>query len=178
MSAATNRVEKNNKYHQILEAAVRVFARQGFHQSTVAQIAKDAGVADGTIYLYFKSKDDLLISLFESRMERVIAHLTEAIPVGTYTMVLRPGAELASFEFMSERFLELTGLKREEALADPLKGFACVHPEDFDEWVRLNAEAFSNRTPFFGQTRLVVNGEVRWITAESVPRTLADGSIV
>lgn len=105
-------------------------------------------------------------------------NLTEAIPVGTYTMVLRPGAELASFEFMSERFLELTGLKREEALADPLKGFACVHPEDFDEWVRLNVEAFSNRTPFFGQTRLVVNGEVHWITAESVPRTLPDGSIV
>lgn len=104
--------------------------------------------------------------------------ITEAIPVGTYTMVLRPGAELANFEFMSERFLELTGLKREEALADPLKGFACVHPDDFDAWVRLNVEAFNNRAPFFGQTRLVVNGEVRWITAESVPRTLADGSIV
>jgi|GEM_PF-2067611 len=104
--------------------------------------------------------------------------ITEAIPVGTYTMVLRPGAALASFEFMSERFLELTGLKREEALEDPLKGFACVHPDDFDTWVQWNAEAFTNRTPFFGQTRLLVNGDVRWITAESVPRDLPDGSVV
>ncbi|MGD9267433.1 MAG: helix-turn-helix domain-containing protein, partial [Desulfobacterales bacterium] len=42
MRTPTNRIEKNNKYHQILEAAVKVFARQGFHQSTVAQIAKEA----------------------------------------------------------------------------------------------------------------------------------------
>ena len=45
-----NTKEKNDKYHRILEAAVRIFAKQGFHQSTVAQIAKEAGVADGTIY--------------------------------------------------------------------------------------------------------------------------------
>ena len=52
-----NKNNKNNKYHLILEAAVKVFARQGFYQSTVAQIAKEAGVADGTIYLYLKNKD-------------------------------------------------------------------------------------------------------------------------
>src|SRR5690606_22455440 len=49
-----------------------------FH-ARVAEIAREAGVADGTIYLYFKNKDDLLISLFESRMERVNAELTAAI---------------------------------------------------------------------------------------------------
>ncbi len=104
--------------------------------------------------------------------------ITEAIPVGTYTMVLRPDSPMASFSFMSERFLQLTGLKREEALADPLKGFACVHPDDYDAWVLLNARAFEQKLPFFGETRVVVNGEVRWITAESVPRELADGTTV
>ena len=59
-----NKKNKNNKYHLILEAAVKVFARQGFYQSTVAQIAKEAGVADGTIYLYFKNKDDILVHFF------------------------------------------------------------------------------------------------------------------
>jgi TetR/AcrR family fatty acid metabolism transcriptional regulator len=62
---------KNNKYHLILEAAVKVFARQGFHQSTVAQIAKEAGVADGTIYLYFKNKDDILVHFFSYRTKQV-----------------------------------------------------------------------------------------------------------
>lgn len=63
--------EKNHKYHQILEAAVKVFARQGFYQSTVAQIAKEAGVADGTIYLYFKNKDDILVQFFSYRTKQV-----------------------------------------------------------------------------------------------------------
>lgn len=79
MKTATNRVEKNNKYHQILEAAVKVFARQGFHQSTVAQIAKEAGVADGTIYLYFKNKDDILVQFFNYRAKQVFESFREAV---------------------------------------------------------------------------------------------------
>jgi TetR/AcrR family fatty acid metabolism transcriptional regulator len=63
--------EKNDKYHRILEAAVKIFAKQGFHQSTVAQIAKEAGVADGTIYLYFKNKDDILVQFFSYRTKQV-----------------------------------------------------------------------------------------------------------
>jgi TetR/AcrR family fatty acid metabolism transcriptional regulator len=67
------------KRDRILDAAEKIFARDGFFAAKVADVAKDAGVADGTIYLYFKSKDDLLISLFESRMERVIGTLAAAI---------------------------------------------------------------------------------------------------
>ena len=66
-----NKKEKNNKYHLILKAAVKVFARQGFYQSTVAQIAREAGVADGTIYLYFKNKDDILVQFFSYRTKQV-----------------------------------------------------------------------------------------------------------
>jgi TetR/AcrR family fatty acid metabolism transcriptional regulator len=79
LRAATHRVEKNDKYHQILEAAVRVFARQGFHQSTVSQIAKEAGVADGTIYLYFKNKDDILVQFFSFRTQQVFESFREAV---------------------------------------------------------------------------------------------------
>jgi TetR/AcrR family fatty acid metabolism transcriptional regulator len=67
------------KRERILEAAVRVFAAEGFYNAKVAQIAEQAGVADGTIYLYFKSKDDLLISLFEDRMEGINANLRNAL---------------------------------------------------------------------------------------------------
>jgi len=71
-----------DKRERILDAAELIFAQHGFFAAKVAQIAREAGVADGTIYLYFKSKDDLLISLFESRMERVNNLLRDAIATG------------------------------------------------------------------------------------------------
>jgi TetR/AcrR family transcriptional regulator, fatty acid metabolism regulator protein len=76
-----------DKRERILAAAERVFARRGFFASRVSEIAKDAGVADGTIYLYFKSKDDLLISLFENRMKQVNAALRAAIANEASTLV-------------------------------------------------------------------------------------------
>lgn len=69
----------SDKRERILSSAERVFARRGFFAARVSEIAKDAGVADGTIYLYFKSKDDLLISLFENRMKQVNDVLHAAI---------------------------------------------------------------------------------------------------
>jgi len=69
-----------DKRERILDAAVRVFARKGFHATRVSEVAKAAGVADGTIYLYFKSKDALLVSLFEHRVERLLAFLEAELP--------------------------------------------------------------------------------------------------
>jgi len=57
----------------ILDAAVVEIARRGYHQTTVAMIARRAGVADGTIYLYFKNKEKILLSLFERAIGRFIA---------------------------------------------------------------------------------------------------------
>jgi TetR/AcrR family transcriptional regulator, fatty acid metabolism regulator protein len=68
-----------DKRERILSAAERIFARHGFFAAKVSDVAKEAGVADGTIYLYFKSKDDLLISLFERRMQQVNDTLRTAI---------------------------------------------------------------------------------------------------
>lgn len=59
----------------ITEAAVEVFADKGFHQARISDIAKRAGVADGTIYLYFKNKEDLLLSIFEQKMDELLAGL-------------------------------------------------------------------------------------------------------
>jgi TetR/AcrR family fatty acid metabolism transcriptional regulator len=71
--------DKNDKYHRILEAAVKIFARQGFRQSTVAQIAREAGVADGTIYLYFKNKDDILVQHFRFKIQQVFDRFREEV---------------------------------------------------------------------------------------------------
>ena len=70
---------KNDKYYRILEAAVKVFARQGFYQSTISQVAKEAGVADGTIYLYFKNKDDILINFFSDITRQAFERFREAV---------------------------------------------------------------------------------------------------
>ncbi len=77
--SASERSERSDKRERILLAAERIFARHGFFAARVSEIAKEAGVADGTIYLYFKSKDDLLISLFEQRMTQVNEALKAAI---------------------------------------------------------------------------------------------------
>lgn len=68
-----------DKRERILRAAVKVFARKGFYAARVSEIAKAAGVADGTIYLYFENKDDVLVSLFDDRLTRLIAVLEKEI---------------------------------------------------------------------------------------------------
>lgn len=82
MDATINGVRKpkrtrdpSDKRERILRAAIRVFARKGFYATRVSEIAKAAGVADGTIYLYFKNKDDVLISLFQERVGRLVEEL-------------------------------------------------------------------------------------------------------
>jgi TetR/AcrR family fatty acid metabolism transcriptional regulator len=70
---------KNDKKEIITSAAIRVFAHKGFYNAKVADVAKEAGVADGTIYLYFKNKDDLLISLFETEMEKILARFNQVV---------------------------------------------------------------------------------------------------
>jgi TetR/AcrR family fatty acid metabolism transcriptional regulator len=74
--------DRGDKRERILGAAMRVFAMKGFFGAKVADIALEAGVADGTIYLYFKSKDDILISLFEHQMERVDDVMRTAMAAG------------------------------------------------------------------------------------------------
>ncbi|WP_213524808.1 TetR/AcrR family transcriptional regulator [Paenibacillus sp. J31TS4] len=70
--------KKMEKFERILDAAVKVFAETGYHGSQVSKIAREAGVADGTIYLYFKSKEDILISLFRERLGELVGKFKES----------------------------------------------------------------------------------------------------
>jgi TetR/AcrR family fatty acid metabolism transcriptional regulator len=71
--------KSNEKYYRIINAATKIFAKKGFFQAKVSEIAKEAKVADGTIYLYFENKDSILISLFEEQMKRVLDDMREEI---------------------------------------------------------------------------------------------------
>lgn len=69
--------KNNGKYDKIMAAAVRVFAEQGYFQSTIAQIAREAGVADGTIYLYFKNKEDILAKFVNQHSKKFFDAFTD-----------------------------------------------------------------------------------------------------
>ena len=75
----TNHTKSEDKHQRIIKAALKVFARKGFYNSRVSEIAKEAEVADGTIYLYFKNKDDILISVFETEMKKMIHSMKKEI---------------------------------------------------------------------------------------------------
>jgi TetR/AcrR family transcriptional regulator, fatty acid metabolism regulator protein len=66
-----------DKRRQILDAAIRVFARQGFHSTRVSDIADEAGVAYGLVYHYFRSKDEVLNELFSERWSLLLAAIEE-----------------------------------------------------------------------------------------------------
>jgi PAS domain S-box-containing protein len=121
---------------------------------------------------------ELCDELFDAQaaLERTAYEITENIPVGTYTIVLMSGEDLPQFRFMSRKFLEITGLEEDQARADPLIAFACVHPDDYDAWVQKNTHAFIHKMPFREETRLLVKGELRWVIAESIPRLRDDGA--
>lgn len=76
-NSSKDRRGAGDKRERILKAAIEVFAAKGFYATRVSEIAKAAGVADGTIYLYFKNKDDVLVSIFEDRIGRLLEVLRE-----------------------------------------------------------------------------------------------------
>jgi len=79
MTRKNSRRRGSDKHRRIIEAAIQVFARHGFYNSKVSEIARAAGVADGTIYLYFQNKDDILICLFEEEMGKVLEKMRQAL---------------------------------------------------------------------------------------------------
>lgn len=72
-SLNSTRTASGDKREAILRAAITVFAHNGYFNSKVADIAREAGVADGTVYLYFKSKEDILHSIFHRSVDNAIA---------------------------------------------------------------------------------------------------------
>ena len=69
------RVKEGNKEKDILEAAIKVFAEVGYHKAKISKIAEIAGVATGSVYLYFKDKEDILLKIFEDIWNKLYEEL-------------------------------------------------------------------------------------------------------
>ncbi|MBK9472674.1 MAG: TetR/AcrR family transcriptional regulator [bacterium] len=96
------------KKEAILDAAVVEIASHGYHGTTVAMIARRAGVADGTIYLYFRNKEEILVSLFDRAMDRFVEQGARELADLT-----EPAARLGR---IIELHLELVGSDRDLAI--------------------------------------------------------------
>ena len=73
------RADRGDKRDMLVRAAIDTFAARGYFNSQVADVARAAGLAAGTVYLYFRSKDDLLISIFERTMKEAIAEGRQSV---------------------------------------------------------------------------------------------------
>lgn len=97
-----------DKHEAILRAAVKVFAQKGYFNSKVADIAGEAGIADGTVYLYFKSKEEILHSIFDRAMEEFIAEgKSEIAGIEEAELKLRRIAELHLEKLGADRDLAI-----------------------------------------------------------------------
>lgn len=68
-----------DKHRKIIRAAIKVFAKKGFFNARISDIAKEAKVADGTIYLYFNNKFDILLSVFEQEIGKLIEQVAQLL---------------------------------------------------------------------------------------------------
>jgi TetR/AcrR family fatty acid metabolism transcriptional regulator len=165
--AAINPKKKNmDKYQRILEAAISVFAEQGFFQSTIAQIAKEAGVADGTIYLYFKNKDDILVQFYHYKTRQIFERFRDAVSQpATAEEKLRCLIHVHLQEFQKDRNMAIVyqaETHQNRRLGDAqIKEMSKMYKEIISEVVELGQEEGSIRKDLYmGLVKRFINGAV------------------
>ncbi len=104
-------MKAQDKHIKIINAATKVFAKKGFFNARISDIAKEAKVADGTIYLYFNNKFDILISVFEEEISSMIEQVTNSL-------VLEPDPKLQLRIFATKH---LTMMKKNKNLAEVIQ---------------------------------------------------------
>ncbi len=136
------KTKKNEKYEKILEAAIKAFSKYGYYRSTISQIAREAGVADGTIYLYFKNKDDILRSFFNYKTKEVFTNFKEEVKKGKNALDKLKRliyAHLKAFESNKEMAIvyQVESKKRSHLSKDKIKEISVLYQELIKEIVEL-----------------------------------------
>lgn len=138
------------KYQAIIEAAVKVIAENGYHNAQVTKIARKANVADGTIYLYFDSKEDILISLFHEKMGEFIRISRERIEAAKtaseklHQLVLNHFEHLSAnvdFAFVTQVELRQSNPKIRQGIRQSIKSYLRL----IDEVIELGIQEGSFR---------------------------------
>ncbi len=172
---------REEKYHAILDAATEAFAEYGYFTCQVSKIAKLAGVADGTIYLYFKNKEDILVSLFSDRMGKFIQEIRQSIVecqtaqerlfciIRTHFRYMQENRSLA---IVTQIELRQSDPKIREAISGPLREYFHLIEQVLSEGIQKNelvlADVKVGRQMFFGTLDAAISD---WVSSKK-PRPL------
>jgi TetR/AcrR family transcriptional regulator, fatty acid metabolism regulator protein len=165
-SAISTKKKNMDKYERILDAAIKVFAEQGYFQSTVAQIAKEAGVADGTIYLYFKNKDDILVQFYQYKTRQIFERFRDAVSrPETAEEKLRCLIRVHLEEFQKDRNMAIVyqaETHQNRRLGhEQIKEMSKMYRDIISEVVELGQEAGTIRKDLYlGLVKRFINGAV------------------
>ena len=97
------RTKEGNKEKDIIDAAIKVFANDGYHKAKISKVAETAGVATGSVYVYYKNKEDILIQIFEQLWQKLY---DEMVVISTNT-VLSPAEKIdAMIDLLFDSFTE------------------------------------------------------------------------
>jgi Transcriptional regulator len=167
---------REEKYQAILDAATEAFAEYGYFSCQVSKIAKLAGVADGTIYLYFKNKEDILVSLFRERMGQFIEQIRQEI--GKYESTrdrlmciirthLRYMQENRSLAIVTQIELRQSNPEIREAISGPLREYFHLIEQVLTEGVENNEVMLADpkiaRQMIFGTLDAIISD---WVTSK------------
>ena len=103
--------------------------------------------------------------------------LVAGMPVGAYRFRMKTSGDW-QFDFVSDQWCELNALDKSEVLRDPEVAMAHIHPDDRDDFIKLNKTALKTLNPFVWEGRIIVRGEIRYAHVESRPRLQENGDIV
>ncbi len=174
---------REEKYKAILDAATEAFAEYGYFSCQVSKIAKLAGVADGTIYLYFKNKQDILVSLFAERMgqftqeirhEIVQCRTTQQRLASIVRTHLRYMEENRSLAIVTQIELRQSDPQIREAISGPLREYfqliEQVLAEGMEKEEIVIRDLKVGRQLFFGTLDAVISD---WVISKK-PRSLVE----
>jgi Transcriptional regulator len=158
---ATARAAVSDKREAILRAAIKVFAGRGYFNSKVADIAGEAGIADGTVYLYFKSKDEILHSIFDRAMAEFIEEGRKELDnLGTPPERLRRIAELHLEKLGADRDLAVVFQIELRGSTKFMQEFSAAGFAEYLDIIRQTIESGQKSGDFRNDLKPVVGAKI------------------
>ena len=158
---STSRAAVADKREAILRAGIRVFASKGFFNSKVADIAGEAGIADGTVYLYFKSKDDILHSIFDRAMADFITEGKKELEgIDSPDLRLRRIAELHLERLGADRDMAVVFQVELRGSTKFMQEFSAAGFHEYLEIIRMTIEDGQKKGMFRSDLKPVVAAKI------------------
>ena len=158
---STSRAAVADKREAILRAGIRVFASKGFFNSKVADIAGEAGIADGTVYLYFKSKDDILHSIFDRAMADFITEGKKELEgIESPDLRLRRIAELHLERLGADRDMAIVFQVELRGSTKFMQEFSAAGFHEYLEIIRMTIEDGQKKGMFRSDLKPVVAAKI------------------